>query len=195
MDPADGFQSCGVPSIAMEDHDDLRKFITDLAVVHGRVVLSSGREADWYVDLRRVTLHHGAAPLVGRALLDLTSDWEYEAVGGLTLGADPVALAMLHAASAIDRPLDAFVVRKAGKTHGLQRRIEGPDVAGRRVLAVEDTSTTGGSVLTAVEALREAGAEVVGVAVIVDRGAGDAVRAAGLPYRAAFTLADLGLVA
>ncbi|MFF5069709.1 orotate phosphoribosyltransferase [Micromonospora olivasterospora] len=179
----------------MEDHDDLRKFITDLAVVHGRVVLSSGREADWYVDLRRVTLHHGAAPLVGRALLDLTSDWEYEAVGGLTLGADPVALAMLHAASAIDRPLDAFVVRKAGKTHGLQRRIEGPDVAGRRVLAVEDTSTTGGSVLTAVEALREAGAEVVGVAVIVDRGAGDAVRAAGLPYRAAFTLADLGLVA
>lgn len=179
----------------MGDHDDLRKFITDLAVVHGRVVLSSGREADWYVDLRRVTLHHQAAPLVGRVLLDLTSDWEYEAVGGLTLGADPVALAMLHAASATDRPLDAFVVRKAGKAHGLQRRIEGPEVAGRRVLAVEDTSTTGGSVLTAVEALREAGAEVVGVAVIVDRGAGDAVRAAGLSYRAAFTLADLGLVA
>jgi orotate phosphoribosyltransferase len=179
----------------MGDHDDLRKFITDLAVVHGRVVLSSGREADWYVDLRRVTLHHQAAPLVGRVLLDLTSDWEYDAVGGLTLGADPVALSMLHAASATDRPLDAFVVRKAGKAHGLQRRIEGPDVTGRRVLAVEDTSTTGGSVLTAVEALREAGAEVMGVAVIVDRGAGDAVRAAGLPYRAAYTLADLGLVA
>ncbi|MET8253741.1 orotate phosphoribosyltransferase [Micromonospora sp. NPDC005197] len=179
----------------MGDHDDLRKFITDLAVVHGRVVLSSGREADWYVDLRRVTLHHQAAPLVGRALLDLTADWEYEAVGGLTLGADPVALSMLHAAAPAGRALDAFVVRKAGKAHGLQRRIEGPEVAGRRVLAVEDTSTTGGSVLTAVEALREAGAEVVGVAVIVDRGAGDAVRAAGLPYRAAYTLADLGLVA
>ncbi|MFG2056506.1 orotate phosphoribosyltransferase [Micromonospora sp. NPDC048930] len=179
----------------MGDHDDLRKFITDLAVVHGRVVLSSGREADWYVDLRRVTLHHRAAPLVGRVMRDLTADWEYDAVGGLTLGADPVAAAMLHAAAETDRPLDAFVVRKAGKAHGLQRRIEGPDVAGRRVLAVEDTSTTGGSVLTAVEALREAGAEVVGVAVIVDRGAGDAVRAAGLPYRAAYTLADLGLVA
>ena len=176
----------------MGDHDDLRKFITDLAVVHGRVVLSSGREADWYVDLRRVTLHHGAAPLIGRVMRDLTADWSYDTVGGLTLGADPVALAMLHATG---RPLDAFVVRKAGKAHGLQRRIEGPDVAGRRVLAVEDTSTTGGSVLTAVEALREAGAEVVGVAVIVDRGAGDAVRAAGLPYRAAYTLADLGLVA
>ncbi|WDZ86145.1 orotate phosphoribosyltransferase [Micromonospora cathayae] len=179
----------------MGDRDDLRKFIADLAVVHGRVVLSSGREADWYVDLRRVTLHHQAAPLVGRVLLDLTADWEFDAVGGLTLGADPVALSMLHAAAATKRPLDAFVVRKAGKAHGLQRRIEGPDVSGRRVLAVEDTSTTGGSVLTAVEALREAGAEVVGVAVIVDRGAGNAVEAAGLPYRAAYTLADLGLVA
>ena len=79
---------------------------------------------------------------------------------------------MLHAAAAQGRELDAFVVRKDEKAHGLQRRIEGPDVAGRRVLAVEDTSTTGGSVLTAVEALREAGAEVVGVAVIVDRSTG-----------------------
>lgn len=179
----------------MGDHDDLRKFITELAVVHGRVVLSSGREADWYVDLRRVTLHHAAAPLVGRVLLDLTADWNFDAVGGLTLGADPVALSMLHAASAAQRRLDAFVVRKAEKTHGLQRRIEGPSVVGRRVLAVEDTSTTGGSVLTAVEALREAGAEVVGVVVIVDRGAGEAVRAAGLPYRSAYTLADLDLTA
>jgi orotate phosphoribosyltransferase len=178
----------------MDNHDDLRKFITELAVVHGHVVLSSGREADWYVDLRRVTLHHAAAPLVGRVLLDLTADWEFDAVGGLTLGADPVALSMLHAAAATGRGLDAFVVRKAEKTHGLQRRIEGPEVVGRRVLAVEDTSTTGGSVLTAVEALQEAGADVVGVAVIVDRGAGDAVRATGLPYRAAYTLADLGLV-
>lgn len=179
----------------MGDRDDLRKFITELAVVHGRVVLSSGREADWYVDLRRVTLHHAAAPLVGRVMLDLTADWTYEAVGGLTLGADPVALSMVHAASAQQRWLDAFVVRKSEKTHGLQRRIEGPDVAGRRVLAVEDTSTTGSSVLTAVEALRQAGADVVGVAVIVDRGAGDAVRSAGLPYRSAYSLADLGLSA
>jgi orotate phosphoribosyltransferase len=180
----------------MGDREDLRKFITDLAVVHGRVVLSSGQEADHYVDLRRVTLHHAAAPLIGRVLLDLTSDWDYDAVGGLTLGADPVATAMLHASAAgVGRPLDAFVVRKAEKTHGLQRRIEGPDVTGRRVLAVEDTSTTGGSVLTAIEALRAVRAEVVGVAVIVDRGAGDAVKAAGLPYRAAFTMADLGLPA
>lgn len=179
----------------MGDRDDLRKFITDLAVVHGKVVLSSGQEADWYVDLRRVTLHHAAAPIVGRVMRDLTADWDFDVVGGLTLGADPVSVSMLHASADSDRPLDACVVRKAGKAHGLQRRIEGPDVAGRRVLAVEDTSTTGGSVLQAVEALQQAGAEVVGVAVIVDRGAGDAVRAAGLPYRAAYTLADLGLTA
>ena len=126
-------------------------------------------------------------------MLDLTSEWDYEATGGLTLGADPVATAMLHAAADRGESLDAFVVRKEGKAHGLQRRIEGPDVAGRRVLAVEDTSTTGSSVMAAVEALREAGAEVVGVAVIVDRGAGDAVREAGLDYRAAYSLADLGL--
>ena len=129
----------------------------------------------------------------------LTADWDYAAVGGLTLGADPVADAVLHAVAAERAadpdvvPVDAFVVRKATKEHGMQRLVEGPDVAGRRVLAVEDTSTTGASVLTAVDALRAAGATVVGVAVVVDRGAGDAVRAAGLDYRAAYSLADLGL--
>jgi orotate phosphoribosyltransferase len=179
----------------MADRDDLRKLIADLAVTHGRVVLSSGQEAEYYVDLRRVTLHHAAAPLIGNVLLDLTTDWDFDAVGGLTLGADPVATAMLHAAAVRGRALDAFVVRKAEKTHGLQRRIEGPDVAGRRVLAVEDTSTTGNSVLTAVNALRQAGAVIVGVAVIVDRGAGEAVRSAGLDYRSAYSLTDLGLAA
>ncbi len=177
----------------MSDRDALLTEITTKAVVHGRVTLSSGREADYYIDLRRITLDASAAPLVGAVMLDLTSDLSYDAVGGLTLGADPVATAMLHAAAARGRKLDAFVVRKEGKAHGLQRRIEGPDVAGRRVLAVEDTSTTGGSVLTAVEALREAGAEVVGVAVIVERGAAPAVQAAGLEYRAAFSLTHLGL--
>lgn len=177
----------------MSDRADLLRQIRDKAVVHGRVVLSSGREADFYVDLRRVTLDGEAAPLVGEVMLDVTDDLEYEVVGGLTLGADPVATAMMHAAARRGRRLDACVVRKEGKAHGLQRRIEGPDVKGRRVLAVEDTSTTGGSVLTAVEALREAGAEVVAVAVIVERGAEPRIASEGLPYRAAFTLADLGL--
>ncbi len=179
----------------MSSREVLLDQITRKAVVHGTVVLSSGREADYYVDLRRVTLAAQAAPHVGPVMLDLTEDWEYDAVGGLTLGADPVAQSMLHAAAARGRELDAFVVRKSEKAHGLQRRIEGPDVAGRRVLAVDDTSTTGGSVLTAVEALREAGAEVVGVAVIVDRdtGAREAVKETGLDYRWAFDAEDLGL--
>ena len=174
--------------------DQLRTLITELAVVRGRVTLTSGQEADWYLDVRRLALHHVGGPLIGRVMLDLTADWSYEAVGGLTLGADPVATAMLHASAAsAGQPIDAFIVRKEGKAHGLQRRIEGPDVTGRRVLALEDTSTTGSSVLTAVDALREAGAEVAGVAVVVDRGAGDAIRAAGLAYRAAYDLVDLGL--
>jgi len=177
------------------DRELVRQQILDNAVVRGRVTLASGREADYYVDLRRITLAAAAAPAIGRIMLELASDLDFDAVGGLTLGADPVATSMMHAASAAGRQLDTFVVRKAEKAHGLQRRIEGPDVAGRRVLAVEDTSTTGGSVLTAVDALRDAGADVVGVAVIVDRGTGAAekVAAEGLDYRFAFGLADLGL--
>ena len=179
----------------MSDRGDLLEQIKSKAVVHGKVTLSSGREADWYIDMRRLTLHHEGAPLVGRVMRQLTGDLRYDVVGGLTLGADPVAAAMLHAAAAGEGFLDACIVRKEGKAHGLQRRIEGPDVAGRRVLAVEDTSTTGGSVLTAVEALRAAGAEVVAVAVIVDRetGAREAIEAEGLPYYAAYGVGELGL--
>ena len=176
----------------MSAREKLKEEILKKAVVHGKVILSSGKEADYYVDLRRVTLDSTAAPLVGEVMLDLTKDLDYEAVGGLTLGADPVATAMMHVAAQKGRKIDAFVVRKAEKAHGLQRRIEGPDIKGRKVLAVEDTSTTGESVLTAVEALKEAGAIVVGVAVIVERGARSRVELASLPYLAAYELKDLG---
>jgi len=179
----------------MSDRSELIELILNLAVVHGRVTLASGKEADYYIDLRRVTLDGVAAPLVGRVMRELTADWAFEAAGGLTLGADPVAVAMLHAASAEGKRLDAFVVRKAAKGHGMQRQIEGTPVAGRPVLVVEDTSTTGGSVMTAVDAVRAAGGQIVGVAVIVDRntGAREIIEAEGLAYRAAFSLEDLGL--
>lgn len=177
----------------MSDRESLLAEIHNKAVVHGKVVLSSGLEADFYLDLRRITLDGVAAPLIGRVMLDLTADLDYDAVGGLTLGADPVALSMLHAAASRGQELDAFVVRKTQKAHGMQRRIEGPEIKGRRVLVVEDTSTTGGSPLTAVEAVREAGAEVVAVATIVDRGAAAKMAAEGIEYRTAFTLDDLGL--
>ena len=177
----------------MADRDVLIDQVNRKAVVRGKVTLASGREADYYVDMRRVTLDAEAAPALGRVMLDLTADLEYDAVGGLTLGADPIAVAMMHQAAASGRTLDAFVIRKSQKVHGLQKLIEGPEVEGRRVLAVEDTSTTGGSVLEAVKALREAGAEVVAVAVVVDRdtGARQAVEAEGLEYRYAVGISDL----
>jgi orotate phosphoribosyltransferase len=175
------------------DRAELLEAIKAKAIIRGDFVLSSGQRADWYVDLRKILLDGRLAPLAGRVMLDLTWDLGYEAVGGLTMGADPVATAIMHAAAGRGTPVDAFVVRKKEKEHGTQRRIEGPEVAGRRVLAVEDTSTTGTSPLTAVDALRAAGAEVVGVAVLVDRGARLNVTERGLTYRAAYELADLGV--
>jgi orotate phosphoribosyltransferase len=177
----------------VDDREELLAGIKAKGIVHGDFELSSGRRATSYVDLRRVTLDGRLAPLVGRVLLNATADLSYDAVGGLTLGADPVAAAVLHAAASRGTPVDAFVVRKAEKAHGLQRRIEGPDVAGRRVLALEDTSTTGDSVLTAVDVLQAAGAEVIGVAVIVDRGARQKILDRGLPYIAVYELDELGL--
>ena len=114
----------------MSIKSELIEQIKQKAVVHGKVILSSGKEADYYVDLRRVTLDAVAAPLVGQAMLEATKKFDYEAVGGLTLGADPVATAMMHEAKKQGRILNSFVVRKEGKAHGLQRRIEGPDVKG-----------------------------------------------------------------
>ncbi|WP_235457680.1 orotate phosphoribosyltransferase [Williamsia sp. Leaf354] len=170
----------------------LAELVAELAVVHGRVTLSSGKEADYYVDLRRATLHHEASRLIGVLMRELTVDWDFAAVGGLTLGADPVATAIMHAPG---RDIDAFVVRKAAKAHGMQRQIEGPDIVGKRVLIVEDTTTTGNSPLTAVAAARDLGAEVVGVATVVDRNTGAAavIEAQGVEYRSLLGLDDIGL--
>ncbi|OBF12982.1 orotate phosphoribosyltransferase [Mycobacterium sp. ACS4331] len=180
------------PELSAPERAELAALVRELSVVHGKVVLSSGKESDYYVDLRRATLHHRASRLIGSLMRELTADWDYAAAGGLTLGADPVATAIMHAPG---RPINAFVVRKSAKAHGMQRLIEGFDVAGQRVLVVEDTSTTGASPLTAVRAVRESGGEVVGVATVVDRatGAAEIIEAEGLPYRSVLGLADLGL--
>ena len=173
----------------------LLEIVKDKAIVHGRVTLSSGKEADYYVDLRRITLDGEGSPLVGIVMRDLISDLDYDAVGGLTLGADPVATAILHASAAAGDRKDAFGVRKSGKAHGLQQRIEGPSIEGRRVVIVEDTSTTGASPLDAANAAREAGAEVVAVATIADRatGAAQVFADAGFEYRHVYGLEELGL--
>ena len=161
------------------------------------MTLSSGIEADYYVDLRRATLHHEAAVLAGKVMLDLLAEagLKPDAVGGLTMGADPVASAMLHQASARGSQLDAFVVRKEAKKHGMARQVEGPDIEGHKVVILEDTSTTGGSPLTAAKAAEEAGAEVLAVATVVDRdtGARAAIESAGYAYYSALSLSDLGL--
>jgi orotate phosphoribosyltransferase len=178
------------------DRQALIDLIQADAVFHGDFTLSSGKRATYYVDMRKLTLDHRAAPAIGRIMLDLVRDLDgIVAVGGLTLGADPIANAILHESVRAGRPLDAFVVRKEPKDHGRGRQIEGADVAGKRVVVVEDTSTTGQSALKAVEALRREGADVVAVAVIVDRktGAQDAVEAEGLRWLAAIDLDDLGL--
>lgn len=166
--------------------------------MHGKVTLSSGLEADYYVDLRRATLHHEAAPLIGQVMLDLLDNAgikDFDSVGGLTVGADPVATAVLHQSAARGRTIDAFVVRKAPKDHGMGRQVEGPDVAGKRVIVLEDTSTTGASPLTATRALEKAGATIVAVATVVDRatGAREVIEDAGYRYLSAVSLEDLGL--
>lgn len=177
------------------DRQALLDLIAAEAVFHGDFTLSSGKKATYYVDMRKLTLDHRAAPAIGRIMLDLIKDTDAVAVGGLTLGADPIANAVMHASVGTERPLDAFVVRKEPKDHGRGRQIEGAEVAGRRVVVLEDTSTTGQSALKAVEALRREGADVVAVAVIVDRktGAQAAIEAEGLQWLAAFDLDDLGL--
>lgn len=185
-------------TVSSESKARLVELIKELSVIHGPVTLSSGIQANYYVDLRRATLHHEAAPLIGKVMLELLDNAglkDYDSVGGLTMGADPVATAILHQASAQGRTIDAFVVRKAPKDHGMGKQVEGPDVSGKKVIVLEDTSTTGGSPLTAARALEKAGAKVVVVATVVDRatGAREAIEDAGYRYLFAVSLADLGL--
>ncbi|AWB96539.1 orotate phosphoribosyltransferase [Agromyces badenianii] len=171
-------------------------FIAADAVFHGDFTLTSGKKASYYVDLRKVSLDHRVAPLIGEVMIDLIKDVpDVFAVGGMTMGADPIAAAVLHQGAARGLSYDAFVVRKEPKDHGRGKQVEGPDLAGKRVIVVEDTSTTGGSPLQAIEALKKVGAEVVAVAVVVDRatGAREVIEAAGVPYLAAIGLEDLGL--
>ncbi|GAB3399619.1 orotate phosphoribosyltransferase [Schumannella luteola] len=171
-------------------------YIRSDAVFHGDFTLTSGKKASYYVDLRRVSLDHRVAPLIGQVMVDLIADIpEVDAVGGLTMGADPIAAAVLHQGAARGLSYDAFVVRKEPKDHGRGRQVEGPDLAGKRVIVLEDTSTTGGSPLQAIAALEKVGAEIAAVAVVVDRAteAKARIESAGYPYYSAIGLEDLGL--
>ena len=171
-------------------------YISADAVFHGDFTLTSGKKATYYVDLRKISLDHRVAPLIGQVMLDLIAPVaNVRAVGGMTMGADPVAAAIMHQGVARGISYDAFVVRKEPKDHGRGRQVEGPDLAGHRVIVLEDTSTTGGSPLAAIDALLKVGAEIAAVAVVVDRntGARERIEAAGYPYLYAIGLTDLGL--
>jgi orotate phosphoribosyltransferase len=171
-------------------------FIRSDALFFGDFTLTSGKQASYYIDLRKVSLDARVAPLIGEVMVDLIADVpDVFAVGGLTMGADPIATSIMHRSVVRGTPVHAFVVRKEPKDHGRGKQVEGPDLAGKRVIVVEDTSTTGGSPMKAIGALEKVGAEVAGVAVVMDRatGAKEIIEAAGYPYFSAVGLADLGL--
>ena len=161
------------------------------ALVIGEVTLTSGARAEYYVDAKRAILRPAGFAALGVLLAAQISEWGATAVGGMTMGADPVACAALAGGARVN----AFFVRKDAKAHGLQRRIEGPPLAPQdRCVVVEDVVTTGGSTLAAIDALHEAGHEICGVISVLDRlaGAGAAIeRAAAAPYVALSTIDDI----
>ena len=180
----------------MSDSTDLLALVKDLAIVHGKVTLSSGREADYYVDAKRAVLRPTGFGALGELIARYAHEWEATAVGGLTMGADPVATAMLHAAAAQGRVLDAFVVRKEAKAHGTGQQIEGNFRSGARVVVVEDVITSGGSAEKAIAAVTAAGGQVIGVLAVVDReqGGRQKLEAGGHVVVALTTSSRLGLL-
>jgi len=165
----------------------------------GQFTLSSGRTSTLYIDARLTTMSPDGLALIGPTALAALDDagWQVDAVGGLTLGADPVSYAIAYASALASasrgRPVRAFTVRKEAKTHGTGRLIEGPFREGDRVAVIEDVITTGGSALRAIEAVRNAGAQVVGVLAVVDReeGGREALEAAGVPVLALVRARDV----
>ena len=175
----------------MDAHARLTEELRAHALVIGEVVLTSGRTAQYYVDAKRAILRPAGFRALGELVARRALEWEATAVGGTTMGADPVACAALAAGADVK----AFFVRKDVKAHGLQRRIEGPPLEpGDRCLVVEDVVTTGGSTLLAIEAVQEAGLRICGVVSVLDRLAGGGERitaAAGAPYAALTTIDDV----
>lgn len=169
----------------------LRDLIARRSLLQGDFTLASGRQSSLFFDMKRTMLDPEGANLIADAVLDAIGDRAVDAVGGLVMGAVPV-VAVVCAKSAGRRPLQGFFVRKEVKDHGTARRIDGNLAAGDRVVILEDVTTTGGSALLAVDAVREAGAEVVAVLTIVDRkeGAADAFAAAGVPFEALLARED-----
>jgi orotate phosphoribosyltransferase len=179
----------------MPDHDRLLTLLAERSARRGHFTLASGRQSTLYIDARLTTMSPDGLALIGPlALMALrSSGWSLDAVGGLTLGADPVSYAIAYASALAGTPLRAFTVRKEAKAHGTSRLIEGPFREGDRVAVIEDVITTGGSALRAVEAIRAAGGVVAGVLALVDReeGGREALEGAGLSVLALARASDI----
>lgn len=173
--------------------DGLLQVLKDKAVVFGEVTLSSGEKSNYYIDCRRVTLDSKGAFLVGQVLSDMVDG--ADAVGGLTLGADPIATAVSVISYEKGRPIPAFIVRKGQKAHGMMKRVEGPIEPNSRVIIVDDVITKGGSILEAIEAVEGDGHEVIKVICLVDRkqGGSDIITSKGYRLEVLFTPEDLGV--
>jgi orotate phosphoribosyltransferase len=173
----------------------LRELLEARSLKRGSFVLRSGKTSSYFLDGKQTTLSAEGCALVAELMFDLLADLDVSAVGGPTLGADPIVAAVAAESWRRGRPLDAFIVRKETKDHGLGDRIAGPVRAGQRVAILEDVVTRGGAIAMAVDAAEEAGLEVVCAATIVDRleGGGEALRARGLDFRSLFTIRDFGI--
>lgn len=179
----------------MNHRDDLRSLLVRRSLFRGDFTLASGARSSYYVDARRTTMSAEGQFLVGEVVLRAIeeSGWEPEWIGGLTMGADPIAYAVAHRSWLEGRPIEGFSIRKKAKEHGTGRRIEGGLPEDARVVVVEDSMTSGGSALEAVAAVQEHGCRVLGVLALVDReeGGADRIREAGHEVRAVFTAAEL----
>lgn len=174
---------------------ELTELIRRDALEFGDFVLASGQRSQFYIDCRKVTLSSAGAALIGKAILELLGDEEFDAVGGMTMGADPIIGAVLTAAGFQGRDLRGVIVRKEAKQHGTGKLIEGPLRPGDRTVVVEDVSTTGGSAIKAAEAIEQAGGKVVHVVTVLDRlaGAQQAFADKGYRFSSLVTIADLGI--
>jgi len=173
--------------------DQLRAALQTRSIIFGKITLSSGRQSDYYIDGRMTSLSAEGAYLAARIWLPFLRD--VSAVGGLTLGADPLVGAILYACRTEQIPMDGFIVRKEAKQHGTMKQVEGPLKAGSRVAVVEDVVTSGGSAWKAIEAVRAKGCEVARVLALVDReeGAVEFFRAKGVPYLPVFCKSEFQL--
>jgi len=174
--------------------EELLKLIQEKAVVRGERTLASGKKANFYIDGKQVTLDPNGLLVVGKVILGMLHGIQAEAIGGPTLGADPIAAAVALLSSQTGKPLKAFIVRKEAKKHGMQKMIEGPAIQeGDRVVMLEDVITTGGSVLTAIKEVESLKARIVKVICLVDRNEGASELLAAYNYSPIFTLKELNL--